>query len=176
MSSSSKVFAFLFPAWGIDTQLKPNWDGAEGSWAVTSAPLVYNWGGTYVLAAEGTDNPQHVKDILLALTANADNLTKISQKYADFTNAKSLMQTAATDDSFASDFLGGQNPYTYFTPSADSIKMAPLSAYDQGCVELIQNAFGDYLQGQIDYDKAKENFETAIKERYPEITEIQWPE
>lgn len=176
MSSSSKVFAFLFPAWGIDTQMVPNWDGEQGSWAVTNAPLSYNWGGTFVLAAEGTDNPQHVKDIILALTANTDNLTKISQKYADFTNAKSVMQAAAEDDSFASDFLGGQNPYTYFTPSANTIKMAPLSAYDQGCVELIQNTFGDYLQDQIDYDKAKENFEIAIRERYPEITEIQWPE
>lgn len=176
MSSSSKVFAFLFPAWGIDTQLKPNWDGAEGSWAVTNAPLSYNWGGTFVLAAEGTDNPTHVKEILLALTADTDNLTKISKDYADFTNAKSVMEAAATDDSFASDFLGGQNPYTYFTPGADTIQMAPLSAYDQGCVELIQNAFGDYLQGQIDYDKAKQNFETAVTERYPEITEVQWPE
>ena len=176
MSSSSKVFAFLFPAWGIDTQMVPNWDGEEGSWAVTNAPLSYNWGGTFVLAAEGTDNPQHVKDIILALTANTDNLTKISKEYADFTNAKSVMQAAAEDDSFASDFLGGQNPYTYFTPGADTIKMAPLSAYDQGCVELIQNAFGDYLQDQIDYDKAKENFETAIRERYPEITDIIWPE
>ena len=176
MSSSSKVFAFLFPAWGIDTQLKPNWDGEEGAWAVTNAPLSYNWGGTFVLAAEGTDNPSHVKDIMLALTADADNLTMISKNYADFTNAKSVMQAAATDDTFASDFLGGQNPYTYFTPSADTIKMAPLSAYDQGCVELIQNTFGDYLQDQIDYDKAKANFETAIRERYPEITEIQWPE
>lgn len=176
MSSSAKVFAFLFPAWGIDTQLKPNWDGEEGAWAVTNAPLSYNWGGTFVLAAEGTDNPQHVKDILLALTANKDNLTKISKDYADFTNAKSVMQAAAQDDAFASDFLGGQNPYTYFTPGADAIKMAPLSAYDQGCVELIQNTFGDYLQDQIDYDKAKENFETAIRERYPEITEIQWPQ
>ncbi|MDE6364064.1 MAG: carbohydrate ABC transporter substrate-binding protein [Lachnospiraceae bacterium] len=176
MSSSSKVFAFLFPAWGIDTQLKPNWDGAEGSWAVTNAPLSYNWGGTFVLAAEGTDNPTHVKEILLALTADTDNLTKISKDYADFTNAKSVMEVAATDDSFTSDFLGGQNPYTYFTPGADTIQMAPLSAYDQGCVELIQNAFGDYLQGQIDYEKAKQNFETAVTERYPEITEVQWPE
>lgn len=176
MGSSSKVFAFLFPAWGIDTQLKPNWDGEDGSWAVTKAPLSYNWGGTFVLAAEGTDNKEHVKDILLALTANKENLTKISRDYSDFTNAKSVMQEAANDDSFASDFLGGQNPYVYFTPGADTIKLAPLSAYDQGCVELFQNAFGDYLQDQIDYDKAKVNFETAIKERYPEITEIQWPE
>ena len=176
MGSKSKVFAFLFPAWGIDTQLKPNWDGENGAWAVTNAPLSYNWGGTFVLAAEGTDNPGHVKDILLALTADADNLKMISKEYADFTNAKTLMEAAKTDNSFASDFLGGQNPYTYFTPGADAIEMAPLSAYDQGCVELIQNAFGDYLQGQIDYDKAKQNFETAVRERYPEISEIQWPE
>lgn len=27
MGSKSKVFAFLFPAWGIDFTLKPNWDG-----------------------------------------------------------------------------------------------------------------------------------------------------
>ena len=176
MSSSAKVFAFLFPAWGIDTQMVPNWDGEEGAWAVTNAPLPYNWGGTFVLAAEGTENAQHVKDIMLALTADADNLTMISKKYADFTNAKSVMQAAAEDESFASAFLGGQNPYVYFTPGADTVKMAPLSAYDQGCVELVQNAFNDYLQEQIDYDKAKENFETAIRERYPEITEIQWPE
>lgn len=176
MGSSSKVFAFLFPAWGIDTQMVPNWDGEAGSWAVTNAPLSYNWGGTFVLAAEGTDNPQHVKDIILALTGNKDNLTKITKEYSDFTNAKSVMETAAADDSFASDFLGGQNPYGYFSDSLASIKMAPLSAYDQGCVELIQNAFSDYFQGQVDFDKAKENFETAIKERYPEITEVQWPE
>lgn len=176
MGSNSKVFAFLFPAWGIDTQMKPNWDGEAGAWAVTNAPLSYNWGGTFVLAAEGTDNPQHVKDIILALTGNKDNLTKITKEYSDFTNAKSVMETAAADDSFASDFLGGQNPYGYFSDSLASIKMAPLSAYDQGCVELIQNSFSDYFQGQVDFDKAKENFETAIKERYPEITEVQWPE
>lgn len=53
--------------------------------------------------------------------------------------------------------------------------MTTLSPYDQGCVELIQNTFGDYLQGLIDFDKAKSNFETAIRERYPDITEIVWP-
>ena len=175
MSSSAKVFAYLFPAWGIDTQMVPNWDGEEGSWAVTNAPLSYNWGGTYLLAETGTDNPGHVKDIIMALTGDKENLTRVAKEYTEFTNAQSVMQDAAAGDEFASAFLGGQNPYSYFADSLESIKMAPLSSYDQGCVELIQNAFGDYLQGQIDYDTAKTNFETAIKERYPEITEIQWP-
>lgn len=175
MGSQSKVFAFLFPAWGIDFTLKPNWDGEEGAWAVTTPPQEYNWGGSYIHACTGTDNPEHVKDIILAMTADKDNLLRISKEKADFTNTKSGMQEAAKDDSFASAFLGGQNPFTYFAPVAENIKIAPLSAYDQGCVELIQNSFSDYYQDKVDYDKAKTNFETAIKERYPDVTEIVWP-
>lgn len=177
MGSASKVFAFLLPAWGIDFVLKPNWDGEEGVWAVTTPPQEYNWGGSYVHGCTGTDNPEHVKDIILAVTANKDNLMKISKDYLDFTNTTSGMQEAAADDaSFSSDFLGGQNSFKYFAPVAENIKIAPLCAYDQGCVELIQNSFSDYLQGNIDYDKAKANFETAIIERYPDITAVQWPE
>ena len=176
MSSSSKVFAFLLPAWGIDFSLIPNWDGGDGAWAVMNPPQEYNWGGSYIHACTGTDNPEHVKDIILSLTADKDNLMKISKDYLDFTNTVSGMQEAAQSDEFASDFLGGQNPYEYFAPVAENIEIAPLSSYDQGCVELIQNAFSDYFQGNVDYDRAKSNFETAIKERYPDITEIQWPE
>lgn len=174
MGSDSKVFAFLLPAWGIDFVLKPNWDGDEGIWAVTNPPQEYNWGGSYIHACTGTDNPEHVKDIILAMTATEDNLLKISKDYSDFTNTINGMKKATTDASFASAFLGGQNPFVYFAPVAENIKIAPLSAYDQGCVELIQNAFSDYFQGKVDYDKAKTNFETAIKERYPDITEINW--
>ena len=159
MGSASNVFAFLFPAWGIDFTLNPNWDGEDGVWAVTNPPQEYNWGGSYVHACTGTDNPEHVKDIILAVTVDKDNLLKISKDYSDFT-----------------EFLGGQNAFEYFVPVAENIEIAPLSAYDQGCVELIQNSFSDYLQGKVDYDKAKKNFETAIIERYPDITEIQWPE
>lgn len=177
MGSSSQVFAFLFPAWGIDFTLKPNWDGETGMWGVTNPPQEYNWGGSYVHACTGTDNPQHVKDIILAVTADKENLLKISRDFSDFTNTQTSMQAAAKDDAnFSSEFLGGQNAFKYFAPVAENIVIAPLSPYDQGCVELIQNSFSDYLQGQVDFDRAKANFETAIIERYPEITQIQWPE
>ncbi len=177
MGSQSNVFAYLLPAWGIDFVLNPNWDGEAGAWAVTNPPQEYNWGGSYIHAATGTDNTAHAKDIILAMTADKDNLLKVSRDYADFTNTKSGMQEAATDDAnFSSEFLGGQNPFKYFAPVAENIKIAPLSAYDQGCVELIQSSFSDYLQGKVTFDKAKINFETAIKERYPDITEVQWPE
>lgn len=176
MGTQSKVFAFLLPAWGIDFVLKPNWDGDMGAWAVTNPPQEYNWGGSYVHACTGTDNPKHVKEIILAVTAEEENLLKISKDYSDFTNTTTGMQQAATDEAFASEFLGGQNPFAYFAPVAENIKIAPLSAYDQGCVELVQSSFSDYFQDKVDYEKAKVNFETAVKERYPDITEIKWPD
>ncbi|MFR5373008.1 MAG: hypothetical protein ACLTGJ_05430, partial [Faecalibacterium prausnitzii] len=88
-------------------------------------PQEYNWGGSYIHACTGTDNLEHVRDIILALTSNKDNLLKISKDYLDFTNTMSGMRDAATDDSFASSFLGGQNAYEYFAPVAENIKIAP---------------------------------------------------
>ena len=112
MSSQSNVFAFLLPAWGIDFVLNPNWDGDAGAWAVTNPPQEYNWGGSYIHAATGTDNPEHAKDIILAMTADKDNLLKISKDYSDFTNTKSGMQEAATDDAnFSSEFRTGCRKY-----------------------------------------------------------------
>ncbi len=130
MGSSSKVFAFLFPAWGIDFTLKKNWDGEDGVWGVTTPPQEYNWGGSYVHACTGTDNPEHVKDMILAVTGDQENLLKISKEYLDYTNTKSGMQGVAEDSSYASAFLGGQNAFQYFVPVAENIKIAPLSAYD----------------------------------------------
>lgn len=175
MGSASKVFAFLLPPWGVDFMLNPNWDGNAGSWAVANPPKAYNWGGSYIHAANGTDNKERVKDIILSMTAKKETMLKISKDYMDFTNTVSGMDEAASDSSYASDFLGGQNAYEYYAPVAKEIRIAPLSAYDQGCVELFQNSFSDYFQGNVDFEKAKTNFETAIKERYPDITEVQWP-
>ena len=176
MGSASKVFGFLLPAWGIDFVLNPNWDGEAGAWAVTDGPQAFNWGGSFVHGCVGTDNPEHVKEIMLAVTANKDNLMKITKDYLDFTNTQSGMKEIAEDESFGAEFLGGENPFKYFQPAAASIEMTTLSPYDQGCVELIQSSFGDYFQGQVDFDTAKANFEKAIMERYPDITAVNWPE
>ena len=175
MGSKSSVFAFLFPAWGIDFVLTPNWDGPAGSWGVTTGPQAFNWGGSFIHGCTGTDNPEHVKEIILALTANADNMKKITQEYTEFTNNRPVMNAFASDDSFGTEFLGGENPFKYFGPAAEGIEMTTLSPYDQACVELIQNSFSDYFQGLVDFDRAKSNFETAVRERHPDITQIIWP-
>ena len=63
-----------FPAWGIDFTLEPElgWSMQEHG-LLQHPPQEYNWGGSYIHAATGTDNPEHVKDIILAMTADKDN-------------------------------------------------------------------------------------------------------
>ena len=80
------------------------------------------------------------------------------------------MKEAAKDDSFASDFLGGQNPFAYFEPVAENIKIAPLSAYDQGCNEEFQNAMKNYFEGTATKEEALDLFYKAVVEKYPELT------
>ena len=84
------------------------------------------------------------------------------------------MEEIANSD-YASDFLGGQNHIALFAEAAKKIDMSNAGPYDQGLNESFQTAFKDYFTGTVDEDTAKANFETAIKEKYPELTDVVWP-
>ena len=176
--ADGQVFGFFYSTWGINFTLVGNaGEAGFGDWAVCEGPQPYYWGGTWVAAARGTDNPTLVKDVMLKLTCSKDIMKSMTenQDIQDYTNTVSGMQEIASDPNFKSEFLGGQNHIALFSEVAPTIDMSNVSPYDQGCNEQIQNAFGDYFDGNIDIDTAKVNFETAIKELYPELTEVVWP-
>lgn len=181
------VFGFFYSTWGINFTLLGNsledpdgeakvGNGIYGDYAVCEGPESYYWGGTWICAATGTDNADLVKDIMLKLTCDKDIMKQITLDTQDYTNNKTAMQEIADDPDFGSDFLGGQNHVALFVEAADKIDMSNAGKYDQGCNEKFQAAFKDYFDGTVDLDTAKANFETAIKEMYPELTEVVWPE
>ena len=178
MGANSKVFGFFLPAWGLGVCIQPNVEGtdADDDWAACSGPQPFYWGGTWLLAAEGTDNPEHVKDIMLQMTTNREILRAITVEDNDMTNDQPLMEELAEDPSFSSPLLGGQNHIAVLSDVAVNIDLSNISPYDQGFTELFQNTFGDYFNNVIDFETAKSNFETAIAERYPELTGgVKWP-
>ena len=177
-SAEAKVFGFFLPTWGINFVLPINADEEiYGDWAVCQGPQPYYWGGTWLAAARGTDNPTLVKDVMLKLTCTKDIMQAMAEEPSiqDFTNTISGMQEIADDPYFESELLGEQNPYACFAETAAAVKVRKVFVYDQGCDEEIQNAFADYFDGYIDLDTAKDHFETAVKQRYPEITRVVWP-
>ena len=186
---SGKVFGFFYSTWGINFTLLGNsletpvdqggkeevGNGIYGDYAVCYGPQPYYWGGTWICAASGTDNAELVKDVMLKLTCDKDIMKKITEDTQDYTNNQEAMQEIADSD-FSSDFLGGQNHIALFVEAAKKIDMSNAGPFDQGLNESIQTAFRDYFDGNVDFDKAKANFEKAAQEKYPELKNFEWPE
>ena len=187
---SGNVFGFFYSTWGINFTLLGNslatptaeggkeevGNGIYGDYAVCQGPQPYYWGGSWICAAAGTDNIPTVRDVMQQLTCDADIALQITKDTQDYTNCQSAMQSLATDPTYGSDFLGGQNHIALFSEVAPTIDMSNAGPYDQGCNETIQNCFHDYFNGSSDFDTAKANFEAQIKVKYPELTSVAWPQ
>ena len=180
-----KVFCYFGPAWLINFSMHGD-DlksvAGQGGWGFVVGPQSFYWGGTWIAAATGTDNPTLVKDIMLKMTTDPAILKDIAVKDADCVNNKSVLAELAgeTIDPVAAEdgkagnitfILGGQNPYQVLADGAEKVDMSNISDYDQGCNEEFQTAMKGYFDGNYkSYDDALAAFNKAIVEKYPELT------
>ncbi|MCI8845129.1 MAG: hypothetical protein HFI04_01920 [Lachnospiraceae bacterium] len=168
-----KVFCYFGPAWFINFSMAADQEGSIGNmggWGITEGPQGFYWGGTWICAAAGTDNPTLVKDIMLKLTTDETIMKEIVIDDDDFVNNKPAMEAMAADTSYSSKILGGTNPLAMYCAGAESIDLSNLSGYDQGCNEEFQNAMKNYFEGNATLDEALNLFYTAVIEKYPELT------
>jgi multiple sugar transport system substrate-binding protein len=169
-----KVFCYFGPAWFFNFSLSADDASsiaANGGWGFITGPQSFYWGGTWICAAEGTDNPTLVKDIMLKMCTDDDIMTEIAQKDSDCVNNSAVLEKLASDDSGNLAILGGQNPYSMLAAGAEKVDMSNISDYDQGCNEEFQTAMKGYFDGSYaTYDDALAAFNTAITEKYPELT------
>ena len=180
----ANVFCIPACTWEIDFTLTGNADPDEtqdpaqsawGDYAVAVGPVNWCWGGTWITAATGTDNPTLVADVMTKMTTDADILNKIATEKGDFVNGQAVIADLAANYE-GNSFLGGQNHYALLSDAAAGLSLNIASAYDQGIIENMQAAMKDYFDGNASLDEAKANFETKIKEIYPEIQTVNWPE
>jgi hypothetical protein len=167
-ADGSNVFAYFGPAWLIDFSMSGA--GLDGNWGACAGPQNFYWGGTWICAANGTDNADLVKQIILTMTTDTDILTKICTEKGDCVNNSSVLQTLADDETYEDKMLGGQNPYQLYIDGISDISLNNISAYDQICNEQFQSAMLEYFQGNVDYDTALNSFYTAVQTSYPELT------
>ena len=160
------------PAWFFNFSMHNDEDGAvgkDGGWGFCKGPQGYFWGGTWICAATGTDNPTLVKNIILEMTTDKTVLKDIAVKDSDCVNSQSVLKDLASSDDGNIACLGGQNPYAELAAGAETIDMSNLSIYDQGFTEEIQKAMKDYFDGNASKDDALASFKKAMQEKYPEI-------
>lgn len=169
MNADGKALCFFGPAWYFNFCMGPAHEQTNGDWAIIQGPQAHFWGGTWMLAANGTDNGDIVADIMNAFLVNEDVLNALVSVEGQYPNSKAIADKYAADENYGSEFLGGQNAIAIFAGMTDGIEWQYHTIYDQLLCEGIQTAFQDYFFGVIDEDTAWANFYTYVNEKYPEI-------
>lgn len=172
MFKDGKTMCFFGPAWYYNFSMGNAQDpdkGCPGDWAIIQGPQAYFWGGTWLLAAEGSDNPEMLADVFNAFTANEDICTKLVENESQFTNNTNVNQKFAEDPNYGNAFLGGQNDTAIFVELAKNIKFENKTQYDQLLSEGLPKYMLDYFTGEVSKDEALANFYSFVNDKYPAI-------
>ena len=173
MYADGKTMCFFGPAWYFNFCMGNAQDpekGCSGDWAICEGPMAHFWGGTWLLAAEGSDNTEMLKDIFEAFTVDEEVCGNLIKNEAQFTNNSAVNQKFAEDPNYGSAFLGGQNDVAVFVDLAKNIKFQNNTIYDQLLNEKYQSFILDYFTGACDKDTALANFYAYVNETYPAVT------
>ena len=172
MFADGKTMCFFGPAWYFNFCMGNAQDpdkGCSGDWAICQGPQAHFWGGTWLLAASGTDNPTLVADIMNTFINDEEVCSKLVSEQSQFSNNQAVNQKFAEDPDYGNAFLGGQNDTAVFVELAKNIKFENQTIYDQLLNEGLQQYWREYCQGTVTEEEALANFYKYINEKYPEI-------
>ena len=172
MFADGKTMCFFGPAWYFNFCMGNAQDpdkGCFGDWAICEGPQAHFWGGTWLLAPAGTDNPTMLADVMDTFINDEEVCSKLIENEAQFTNNQAVNAKYAEDPSFGNAFLGGQNDVALFVELAKNIKFENNTIYDQLLNEGLQNQLQEHYRGSVDKETALKNFYNYVNETYPAI-------
>lgn len=160
MDVDGKMMACIGPAWYFNFCMGTAQEKTSGDWAICKGPQAHFWGGTWLMAAEGSDNPKMIADLMNAFTANEQIMDYILKTANEFPNNKNVVKKYADDANFGLAFLGGQNHIKVLGDMTDDIKWdsALHTVYDQTFNEDLPNEMLTYLKGTVTKEAAMKAF------------------
>lgn len=173
MFADGKTMCFFGPAWYYNFSMGNAQDpekGCSGDWAICQGPQAHFWGGTWLLAAAGSDNPTMIRDIMNQFINDEDTCSKLVKDDMQFSNNKTVNEKFANDPSFGNAFLGGQNDTALYCELAQNIVFENHTHYDQVINESLQKSWREYCDGDVTEEQAMANFYALVSENYPTIT------
>ena len=172
MFADGKTMCFFGPAWYFNFCMGNAQDpdkGCSGDWAICEGPAAHFWGGTWLMAPAGTDNPTMLADVMNTFINDEEVCSALVANEAQFSNNQKVNAKFAEDESYGNEFLGGQNDVAVFSAMTDNIVWENHTIYDQLLNEGLQNQLQQYFKGSVDKDTALKNFYNYINETYPAI-------
>ncbi len=172
MFKEGKAMCYFGPAWYFNFSMGNAQDpekGCPGDWAICQGPQAHFWGGTWLLAPTGSDNPTILADIMNTFINDEEVCTNLIVNEAQFTNNQAVNKKVAEDPEYGNAFLGGQNDVAVFLDLAKNIKFENKTIYDQLITEGLQGEWRQYCDGTVTEEQAMANYYKYINEKYPDI-------
>ena len=172
MFADGKTMCFFGPAWYFNFCMGNAMDpdkGCSGDWAICEGPAAHFWGGTWIVAPTGTDNPTIVADVMNTFINNEEVCSALVENEAQFSNNQKVNAKFAENPDYGNAFLGGQNDVAVFSAMTGNIVWKNHTIYDQLLNEGLQNAFQEYFKGTVDKATAYSNFYKQVNENYSAI-------
>lgn len=169
MYEAGKTMCFFGPAWYFNFCMGPAHEELMGDWAICPGPQAHFWGGTWLLAATGTDNAETLKDIFYTFTQDEEVCSKLVSEQNQYPNNTVVVEKFANDETYGNEFLGGQNDIAEFAKLAGDIVWENHTDYDQVLNEGLQEKLQEYWKGNCDKETAMNNFYQYVNEKYPSI-------
>jgi len=141
-----EVFSYFLPTWGLHYVLKTNAESTAGDWAMIPGPVPYRWGGTWIGAWKGTQNPELAEHLIEWITTNDDFLEEYARASGDMVSNTVVVNRIK--DSFSEPFLGGQNHYAEFARMALGVNGKLTQGYDDEIQALFQEAMEAFTNGE----------------------------
>lgn len=192
MMKDGKAMCFFGPSWYYNFCMGAAQEDCPGDWCVVQGPQAYFWGGTWMLAAKGTDNTDLVAQVMNAFTNDAEVMEKLllgkgikefskdgvpteKDKFNPaFPNNKAIVKKYAEDASYGNEFLGGQNDIAMMSGIADNVKWIKENhtVYDQTFNEALPEAMLQSLikESGVSEEVAWTNFYKTLASVDPRIT------
>ena len=170
MFKDGKTMCYFGPAWYYNFSMGNAQDpekGCPGDWAICEGPQAHFWGGTWLLAATGSDNPTMLADVMNTFINDEEVCTNLVKNEAQFSNNQKVNAACAAEG--GNEFLGGQNDTAVFVELAKNIKFENKTIYDQLLTEGLQSYWREYCDGEVTEEEAMANYYKYINEKYPEI-------
>jgi ABC-type glycerol-3-phosphate transport system substrate-binding protein len=156
-----EVFSYFMPTWGLHYVLKPNAKRTESDWAMIQGPVPYYWGGTWLAAIKGSENPQAAKELIRYLTTDDAFLERYAFDTGDIvSNIKVLNRIK---NQFSEPFLGGQNHYAAFTEMSFYVTGSLKQSTDRTIEDYFNEAVSYYIFGEKSKEQALSDFSAQVK-------------
>ena len=178
MAKDGKAFCYFGPAWYYNFCMGPatatDGTGSSGDWGLVEGPAKYFWGGTWMLAANGSDDTDLSAKVMNAFINDKDLCKKLVKDEGQFSNNKVANQEVSDEYDAAGTgnaFFNGQNDTKVWAGLAGGISNQYATYYDQFCNEGLQKYYVDALKAgsNVSMSKAINNFLDYMKEKAPTV-------